>query len=377
MQTTDIAGYYMMKGCSKGTYIYLLAFYSFTFGYYYIKYKPHSFLKQNIINSFDKDRISLLCFRMWIICFCLSLIYYVFGTGLSIMYILSIGMTGDVSMASDTPLKFLINFSWSMLPFWLLYVITSKSKAVKIIMTILTLSIYIIGGTRFIVILMVGALAWSYYLGKGKKIGMKEVIISIAFFLTFTTLMAQYRNDIRAGLGSKNVKVEESAFYDNFFTNTNIILPYYCIVDKIPSEYPYYLGKGYFIEPLYYLVPRAIYPQKPGLGDADIVRAMVNSTGFDVCGQFGMATPFLSEMYLEFGPVGILILMTLIGVFLAKYKKKYLNPNRSIYDLAEYSITYFAIFQIFIRGYMSMNIYMMLFLILPIYYLRKKINISQ
>ena len=160
--------------------------------------------------------------------------------------------------------------------------------------------------------------------------------------------------------------------YTTFRTNTNIVMPYYCIVDKMPSKFPHTWGSGYFIEPIVYFLPRFLFPWKPTIESADIVLAMNNCTGFDITGTNGMATPSFSELYIEFGIIGCLVGMFLFGLLLRRLKGFYTNKNNDIHNVILYSILFTTLFQILIRGYMAMNVYLVLFLIIPIYILKPK-----
>ena len=159
---TSIDGYYMFRGCTNGTILYTISFFIFLFGYYKKKYTRQTSSKTNVLANQSKSsikRILRFSYIGWSICFAFSLIYYTFGAGMSLSYILTLAMGGsDPTLYIDTPLRFLINFSWSMIPFYIYIMIYSENKILKILLTLYTAAIYLMGGNRFIFIVLFGGL---------------------------------------------------------------------------------------------------------------------------------------------------------------------------------------------------------------------------
>jgi oligosaccharide repeat unit polymerase len=376
-QDTSIDGYYMFKGATNATILYTISFFFFLFGYYKKKYRRQTSAKKYVFECQSKSsikRILRFSYIGWGICFVLSLIYYIFGAGMSLSYILSLALaSSEPSLYLDTPLKFLINFSWSMIPFWIYIMIYSKNKTLKILLTVYTAAIYMMGGNRFIFIILFGSLFVINYIIKNKRPSLKQISVVLSVLIVFLVVLGFARIGVRSGTGfsfSSFDPVEE--LYTSFRTNTNIVMPYYCIVDKMPSEFPHSWGYGYFIEPMVYFLPRVLFPWKPTVGSADIVLAMNNCTGFDITRTNGMATPSFSELYIEFGILGCFVGMILFGMLLRRLKDLYVNKNGDIHNLILYSVLFTTLFQVLIRGYMAMNVYMILFLIIPIYIVKPK-----
>jgi oligosaccharide repeat unit polymerase len=373
-QTTSLFGIYMMEGCIYGTIIYLLSYFSFALGYYLRKYQRPTNEPFKILYTTKEQFVYLnRAVVGWCVSFMLTLLYYCFGTGKSITYVLTMGITGGAGYEyTDTPLKFLMNFKASLISFWLYIIVFSKNKFLKIIITLVTFTLFITGGTRFIIVVMFGSLMLLYYLKKRKRPTNLTLIIAFAIFMVFSSVLGYVRTDLRAGDGLLMEQYTSDEIYTSFFTNANVVLPYYCIVDKIPKIYPHGWGYGYFIEPLYYFLPRALFPWKPTAETADIVVAMNNATGMDIT-NFGMATPALSELYIEFGTIGCILGMFLLGMLLSWLKSYYSCNCSNIHKLIAYCIINIALFEILNRGYMSMNLFMMIFFLLPIWYMKRKI----
>ena len=110
--TNDILcfGTDVMEGCVKGTLLFDLAYVAFCIGYFSRKEseavcnKPfkHTTLYRK------KDVIVLLSMGMWVFCFLCSIVY-IMSSGLSLSYILSLGLSGNVNtnQLSETPLGFI------------------------------------------------------------------------------------------------------------------------------------------------------------------------------------------------------------------------------------------------------------------------------
>lgn len=378
-QDTSIDSYYMFKGCTKGTILYTVSYFFFLIGYFKNRYTRQNSNKIRTLYANTKlKRKTILRYAYigWSVCFVLSLLYYMFGTGMSFYYLMTLALTPNEAQSYiDTPLKFLINFSWSMIPFWIYIMLFSKNKALKAFITVYTATIYMIGGNRFIFIILFGSLFVVKYIIRNKRPTTNSIFSIVIGFMIFIVVLGFARDGIREGKGisfSSFNPTEE--LYTTFRTNTNIVMPYYCIVDKMPSKFPHSWGNGYFIEPLVYFLPRFLFPWKPSVGSSDIVLAMNKSTGFEIAQTFGMATPNFSELYIQFGVFGCIVGMFLFGVLLRRLKSLYINKKSNIHDIITYSILFTALFQILIRGYMAMNVYLVLFLIIPIYIIKSKVK---
>lgn len=110
------------------------------------------------------------------------------------------------------------------------------------------------------------------------------------------------------------------------------------------------------------LIPRAIWPGKPLPQIYDIVGATYGNQAV----INGVAYPNLGEYYVEFGVVGIIVCMFILGLFCRYARNLYVKRQGLSLSLVLYSLVYGALFQIIIRGYMPQNFTMMLFLLAPV-----------
>ena len=370
---TAINNVYMFTGSSKATILYTISYFAFALGYFKNGYIKQTSAKSDAtlykINQYNTSKVLFFSYLGWVVCFLLSLVYNIFVKGFSLAYILSLSLVENTeSYSTYTPLKFLINFSYCLIPFWLYIMIYSKYKAIKIAITALTTIIYFMDGSRFIFIILFGSLYILRSIVKNKRPSAKFIFSSISVVVVFFSILVFIRKGVRDGIGFSLSSFDiREQLYETFYTNANIVMPFYAIVDKMPSIYAHTWGKGYFLEPFYYFLPRFLYPNKPGAETADIVVAMNNASGFEIAQRWGMATPNFSELYIKFGYFGCIIGMFLFGNLLRKIKKLYVKNNASIHDLIYYVIIFTTLFQFLIRGYMAMNVFLILFLLLPVY----------
>lgn len=373
---TSLGGVYMMNGCIYGTIIYTMSYFMFSLGYYAKSYEYPTVRKFNFMIS-DIERRGMLrrALFAWCFCFLCAILYQIFGRGLSLSYIFSLATTSvDTVEVADTPLKFLLAFASGIIVCLLYIVELSKNRTLIIILVSLTIIMFIINGTRVRFVFLFGSFAVYYYLKNRKRPSVNIVILSISLFVVFSSWLGANRTNIRGGqgVGPNNEFIFVEAFSKNFNSNTNIVLPYYCIVDGMPDKFQYRWGNGYFLEPIVHFIPRALFPSKPAPEDADIIVAMNKTTGYDIAGKYGMATPFISEAYIQFSLFGVLIVMLILGVLLRKSKELYLNNVNNIHKLIIYSFIYISLFQLINRGYMASNVDMYIFSLLPILYINYK-----
>ena len=103
------------------------------------------------------------------------------------------------------------------------------------------------------------------------------------------------------------------------------LLPVFSYVTmKTPNEVPFWKGETY--KPLLTsLIPRAVWPEKPeersGKRFADRYSLISPKS------QTSINVPWITEMYVNFGIIGILVGMSLVGVFLAFLDKFFNSPG--------------------------------------------------
>lgn len=116
-----------------------------------------------------------------------------------------------------------------------------------------------------------------------------------------------------------------------------------------------------FMYTIIMIVPRAIWPQKPGNPGTKAQLYGLNQAAV----SSGFAYPCLGEYYYSFGTIGVVFFMGVIGHWLANAALKYrVNSSKDI-DLVIYSVTVAMMLQLLIRGYTPGNFYLVLALYIP------------
>jgi len=363
---TGIKDTYVMDGCIKSTAIFLVSYGAFIGGYLTIKAPKfnefENVIKEELSEGF-RQRLILLCLSIWLLGMLINL-YSLIKNGMSISYIFSLGQGGSYKINENlSNISFISNFGYFMVIPWLYILHYSNRKILKLIITFITASLYLIRGFRFIIIIMVLAFILCYYRKKKRHPKMHTVIIVFTMLLMFISIMGYMRHGLRTGeeinWGSFNIKQILYALETNF----NIYKPFYGLVTHYPSLYSYTLGKSMIWETLTHFIPRAIWPNKPLAKYSTVAIAMKNSTSDFTYDTAAMAWPNLGEYYMEFGIIGCIIFMFVFGFILKKIILLYKSNNMD--DIILYSIFFGFVMQIVTRGYSPITVGLLLFLYAP------------
>lgn len=359
---TSLYGAYMMDGCIKGTLIFLFSYLAFVIGYYTHEHSLDLQQEDFVVNT-PSQKIIIFVWTIWIIAFLLSLVYHLL-VGRSFVYVLSLGRFGGGAGVRDVSFKFLINVSYSMIPCLLYIYCYSKNKLANLIVTYLSISVYIVQGFRFILIVFAVSVLSLYYIPKRKRPGIITVTLFFCVCVLMMIILGNVRNSLRAGTGVKQGAFSLDSFGYILYSNFNIVLPYYVIVDKMPEIYSFTLGRAMILETFITAIPRAIWPGKPT--EYTNVRMINLCSGVNLTGIAGMAAPGLAEYYIDFGVIGCIVIMYFMGRILANMKKLYKVNINNVDDLVLYCSLFPLLFQFIIRCNTAGNILQAVFLLGPV-----------
>ena len=291
-------------------------------------------------------------------------IIYLRAEGRSLVSIFTFGMAGDLLEKSNIPIDFIGMFGFFM-PAALLYINEySKNIILKIILFTVTLILFINRGFRFVIIILLVAPIIAYYLKKRREPKFRVMVIVLTCLLFMISIIRNTRNNIRASNLSEEVSITkylgieaiDEALYDNF----SMYKPFYIITEKVPNIVGYTYGSKTFVNPILMLVPRAIWKDKKFLYediDSKIFKKEVLTAG--------SAYPNIAEYYLEYGILGVILGMLILGLFTGYSTKWLVNRNKNYKNIVFYSIFIPLTMQIIIRGYMASNFNLILFTYLP------------
>lgn len=362
-------GNYTVYGV-KGTWIAIIGYISFFIGYKIRRFRVMS-TRKHYRNLLEKSRVdqyenvqyyAKVGIIFWIVCYILSVMFLLLS-GKSLVFILTGGMTGSGELLETRKLLGALSmFSYSLVGAWMLYFVYGKKRPLKIITFILTIFIYYIRGYRFIIIIFVLAPIVFLYLLKNKRPKLIAIIGAVFIMILFVGFVAVARNSVRYGGGVSSDMLNWEAAFEQVKDNFRIYKTYYALVDYVPEKTSFLHGRQIFLYTALMFVPRLIWRAKPDTADGlYLIKKAVSNSAF----LSGTAYPIIGEYYIEFGILGVIILMFLYGYLNKNWLKKYGYSTTKI-DLIMYSILLLSNFQIVIRGYTPSNFYMVIFFVLPI-----------
>ncbi len=357
----------------KGTLIALIGYIMFAFFYKNsVVFHGKKMWKEDRICSFqyDKNKVLIYTLGAWIVCFGCTMLYFI-SSGKGIQYVLSLGFLGDVAdqnITESASVGFLSMFSYSLITLCLVYNQFSENKLISGVLFYITLIIQLLRGFRFIVLILVLAFFINYYLQRKKRPSLKIVIVLLAIIIFAIGIMGFYRAASRTGtMNTLNWnEFNSQAIVDAIFDNFRIYKTYYAVIKSVPDIIPHMFGKQMFIYTIIMFIPRFIWSGKPNNPGMDAIKVGIS----DYAAKAGQAYPNIGEFYYEFGIIGVIIFMAFFGWLLRKIKYHYFYSD-DILDRIVIAIWIPATFQLIIRGYTPSNFYLLVFLLLPIWIIRR------
>ena len=363
---THLYGVDFMGGCIRATVVYFLGCMAFYVGYFRKRRFDHSKEDDYVIAPFRDESMTLLFMgTVWAICYAIGLFYALRQYGISIGYIVTLGMQGTVVRNDgDSMLGFLSNFTFC-LPIPWLYIMQCHKRWLKYVTTFLMFALYLIMGARFILIVWGLAYATVWFISHRKRPSAKLLIAIMIVLLFFISFMGAARSGLKRGTAYDFSSFSKETILIALESNFNIYQPFYGIVEDYPSTYGYTLGEGMVFNTIITFIPRMFWSGKPMARDYVVPRAMRLSLGDSVIDKAAMAIPNIGEFYIDFGIIGVILIMFIYGNVLQRITKKLKRKNTSISNIIGYAVLYAVNFQLVIRGYTPNNFYLVIFMMMP------------
>lgn len=356
----------VMDGCFKATVIYMVCFTVLCISYFFgFKVSgKRDFAEHNVEQVYQLDvkefsqsqlcNITIIAMLGWMCCYFISL-YYLKATGRGLSYILTLGLLGSKTEASELSLGFLENFSYCMIGFWLYICLASRSKLLKTILAFLTATAYMIRGFRFVVVIMVAAYIIMHFAKENRRPKIRQLIFLLLIMLVFIGFMGFIRNDLRTGdsmdISGFGIDAITYALYSNF----NIYQIYYGLVNSLPTKHSFG-GFQIALENLAVFIPRIIWPSKPLAIDHLSIKLIVISVSEYAIYHAVMATPDLGSYYMQFGTIGCIAYMLAWGKLCRWVKNLFYDRSYNMHVLIGFSIFVPSLLQTIIRGGELFNI---------------------
>lgn len=204
------------------------------------------------------------------------------------------------------------------------YLKTKKTALVSVmffIITSLAIIINILSGSRSNVIYIFITLMfiYNYYV---KRIRLRTMVIPVFFIAIFAYVGGAIRSQVGQGLLEGNRLEIGSSFINSMTTQIDTFIVAMKLIDNVPGNVGYYLGKTYMEAPLA-LVPRVLYPDKP-VGATWEMNKIIDENEFKystdiTVGISGSPANLFHELYLNFGVLGIMVGYFLQGILYRAY----------------------------------------------------------
>lgn len=365
-------GIYVRDGGIKATLLIVLSFTVFYVSYY--SRHPRIVLgKRSYTNSDDgnnsvpvSSQTVVFLYIAWGIVFVLSIVSML-SQGLNLRYIFSLGSSGTRVNEGNTALLFLSNFAITSISLWLLIMLHSKNSIGKIAITVLEIIYLLTRNGRWLILVIALAPVVYYYVKRKRSPRIGFVVVGGLILLTVFAWMQANRYGILTGSGYSgwgsqgfSLQVLTSPFESDF----NTYRLFYSMVMRYPALYPYMLGTTFaYIFILF--IPRALWATKPNNPVLDIIEHSLNSNAR----QAGTAISNVGEIYANFGIIGCVIGMYILGWVASRVKELCYSEDEN--TLAMYAIIYPLLFQWTARGMFSSNFFTTVFAILPFLFLKR------
>lgn len=345
----------------KGTVIAVGGYLALCFGYL-LHQSPRAPSERDQKHHVDGPAIARLALAIWVLAFASALVGAM-ASGAGATYVLSLGLIGKMVVPPEmgVPLGFTGSLAHALIPTAIIYAHFGRLRWWNLILQLLTFTVMASQGFRYILVIFLLSHLYVWYMRRG--VSPRPVVIATALgvLILFSGVMEFYRNPMRTG-GSVDWAAFGLGDIDTaLFGNLGIYKTYYGVVHAVPSQVPYGLGAQMFVYTAIMFVPRAIWPNKPLSPVADPIRAGVS----DYAVKAGAAYPNLGEYYFEFGVLGVVVFMGLLGVAL-NYIRTRFRHSSDVLDIVLYAVLVTSMFQVVIRGYTPSNFPMVVFLALPV-----------
>lgn len=335
----------------------------FTLAYGFVgRKKAEGVLPSMYREPMDKRRLAKIAYIVFAVCYALA-VYYQIGRGFSLTYIMSGGLTGEQSgTVSESSLMFLSYFMYACVGAWAIAFAYGQNRAAKITTFVMLFAIVFFSGTRAAILVPILVPIVIHYIQKGKAPSLASLGIAAGLLVLLFAVMQVARGGVAAGTGLDIGGSTLDDLFGPFYAEIDDFKVFYSILGVVPERHGFLCGSQMILYSLVLLVPRAIWPGKPLPQVYDIV----NVTYGNQAVLNGVAYPNLGEYYVEFGVIGIIVCMFVLGLLCRYARNLYVKRQGLSLSLVFYSLIYGALFQIIIRGYMPQNFTMMLFLLTPV-----------
>lgn len=369
-----LAGFSVFDGCIKATIIYTFAIELFMFLYYHhfsigtknnvFQLNDENFYSEDLEIREPPDSKQMIVVYFFAILGTIVLLYDTLQSGYSLQYIFSWGSQGE-AVDSESPLGALINLRYFIAPAYIYLDEYDKRKWPVAVMRVIAIFSLLVRTTRwFLIVLILSPIVYKYVKSK-EKIPFVKLTLVCTIVALIIGVMQFTRGYVRDGAGITGADWSSFSWmsiWGAFSGNFDLYKTLYGAVVYFPASHFYTLGQQMIYVTLVTCIPRAIWPGKPvSIIDNELKQYFMGAGA--VRGHWAYAQ--LTEFYIEFGVLGVLVIFGLFANWCKHLKKLYTVP-RDIHDIIYYSLMFPFLFQLVIRGYMPINFWAFIFMVIPI-----------
>ena len=365
----SLNGFDVFDGCIEATMIYMISLIVFMLVYYSkSKYTDSMGIETEyyVDNDADIQKIVFISYILLFIGMAVN-IYDMLLKGFSLDYVLSLGMQGNRDMEIEAESIGGLSSFGSMIFIPLLYLDKyERKKWLPFILRIICIVVALTRGTRFPLIVLVLSPIVMYFIERKKSPTGSTVLLIAVLDVLLVGGVQMLRTSTRMGTGIEGAAWEQFNglyIYGAFQGNFDMYKTLYAAINYFPSKEMFTFGQQMILCTLIWMIPRSIWHGKPVSYAMDVIKGRWMGEGA-VRGAFACGQ--LTEYYFEFGIIGCIVFMGLFARLCQYLKVKYVNPENT-HDYVMYAIMFPTLMQLVIRGATQMNVWSVVFMLLPMF----------
>ena len=364
----DCHGVDIMDGCISGTIYVIIAFISFLCGY--LRRQSNQVIEEPLeVPSETKIKKILRTSYIFFGIACALNLVLLIAIGYNLNYLFTLGGNGLANVVGiPDNLRFLFNTGYVLLVPWL-FICAYGNKWFAFLGAYLLFVIFFAYGWRFIIYIVAVSGAIVFYRTRNIQPKVSHILVLGALLFLYSTIGGMMRGAMKSGDSATIKKLDSKDFTYTLESNFDIYKTYYGVVKTYPEKEDYWYGQAVFASPIIMWIPRYVWPDKP-LGSEDpLTIGIMKSCGENAIRGAAMSSPNITEYYLDFGLIGIIIFSFILGV-VCKYMLM-LYYRKSLYGVIKYALFCGFLIQLINRGYMAQLVTLIVILYLPLLLYRR------
>ena len=348
-------------GGEKATLLFALG-YTALYLAYYVRLRRKE--RVPVLPKAEPKADNVLLYAMWAVVFALALIG-LSSQGLSLRYIFTLGSGGErITDSDNVGLLFLTNFGVTLVSCWMMVMVRTQRRLPKILITLVTIIYLLMRNARWLMLVFIAApVVYHYTKRRSQPRWIVVFLIGAVGLLVFAWMQVNravlHAGGAMQGWGEAGLTLE--TLLAPFESDLNTYRAFYAAVQRFPAKFSYLYGST-FLYTFVLFIPRVIWPGKPDNPVRLVIERSLNARAR----RSGTAMANIGEFYVNFGWIGVLVGMALLG-FAARWLQERFLQRRTLNrnERMAYSILYPLLFQWCARGNFCGNFYMTIFAMLP------------